>query len=147
MKVILLENVETLGKIGDIVSVRDGYARNFLLPKGLVMHYTTDAVTFIEKRKKQETQRYAKEVEKAQELAEKIANVSCTVKVQAGDDDKLYGSVTAIDIQNALEQEGVAVDKRKIVIEEPIKKLGIYTISIQLLPEVTSALKVWVVRS
>ena len=98
-------------------------------------------------KKKSEELKYAKEIEKNKELAEKISSISCTVKVQAGDDDKLYGSVTTIDIQNALEQENITIDKKKIVIEEPIKKLGIYSIKIILLPEVETHLKVWVVRT
>ncbi|MBN1493191.1 MAG: 50S ribosomal protein L9 [Candidatus Omnitrophica bacterium] len=147
MKVILCDTMDTLGKIGDVVNVKDGYARNFLLPRGKAMLYSQNAFNVIEKKKKQEAARYAKDIENSKVLADKIASMSCTVKAQAGEDDKLYGSVTNIDIQSALEQEGVEVDKRNIIIDEPIKKLGIYSIKIKLLPEVETQLKVWVVRS
>ncbi len=147
MKVILCDTMDKLGKLGDVVDVKDGYARNFLLPNGKAMLFSKSAFSVIEKKKKLEEARYAKDVENSKELAEKIASASCTVKVQAAEDDKLYGSVTNIDIQTALEQEGITVDKRSIVIDEPIKKLGIYSIKIQLLPEVETQLKVWVVRS
>jgi large subunit ribosomal protein L9 len=139
--------MEKVGKIGEVVNVKDGYARNFLIPRGKAMVFSPNAFSIIEKKKKQAVLHYAKEIEKSKELANKIAAMSCTVKVQAGEDDKLYGSVTSIDIANALEQEGVRVDKRDIIIEEPIKKLGIYSIKIKLLPEVETQLKVWVVRS
>ncbi|MFC1808798.1 50S ribosomal protein L9 [Candidatus Omnitrophota bacterium] len=147
MKVILCDAIQKLGNIGDVINVKDGYARNFLLPRGQAMRFSKGAFSLIEKKKKLEAAKYAKDIEKNKELAEKIANASCTVKVQAGDDDKLYGSVTNIDIQTALEQEGITVDKRNIIIEEPIKQLGIYSIKIELLPEVETHLKVWVVRS
>jgi large subunit ribosomal protein L9 len=139
--------MEKVGKIGEVVNVKDGFARNFLIPRGKAMVFSPNAFNMIEKKKKQAVLHYAKEIEKNKELANKIAAMSCTVKVQAGEDDKLYGSVTNIDIANALEQEGVLVDKRDIIIDEPIKKLGIYSIKIKLLPEVETQLKVWVVRS
>jgi len=147
MKVILCDTMEKVGKIGDVVNVKDGFARNFLIPRGKAMVFSPNAFNMIEKKKKEEAQRYAKEIEKTKELANKISAMSCTVKVQAGEDDKLYGSVTSIDIASALEQEGVRIDKRDIIIEEPIKKLGIYSIKIKLMPEVETQLKVWVVRS
>lgn len=147
MKVILLENIDKVGKIGDVVEVKDGFGRNYLLPRNRAMAFSDNAIKFIEKKKKTEKTRYAKEVEINKALAEKISAASCTVKVQAGEDDKLYGSVTSIDIQNALEQENIIVDKKKISIDEPIKKLGVYSVTIKLLPEVEAVLKVWVVRS
>ncbi len=147
MKVILCDTMEKVGKIGDVVNVKDGFARNFLIPRGKAMVFSPNAFNMIEKKKKEEAQRYAKEIEKTKELANKISAMSCTVKGQAGEDDKLYGSVTSIDIASALEQEGVRIDKRDIIIEEPIKKLGIYSIKIKLMPEVETQLKVWVVRS
>ena len=146
MKVILTENVDKLGKIGDVVKVKDGFARNFLLPENKAVVYSSDMVMCIEKKKKAEAERYQRDIKQAQDLAQTISALSLTVKAQAGEDDKLYGSITNVDVQAALEAEGVTIDKKKIVISEPIKKLGIYTLTVKLLPEVEAPVKVWVVR-
>jgi len=146
MKLILLEKVQSLGDEGNIVEVADGYARNYLLPRKKAVPATDSNMIVIEKIKKRREQMMKDEVQQVRELAEKIEHISCTIPVQAGEDDRLYGSVTSADIAAALQQEDIEVDKRKIVLEEPIKKLGIYTVDIHIYPEVSARLKVWVVK-
>ncbi|MDP3787312.1 MAG: 50S ribosomal protein L9 [Candidatus Omnitrophota bacterium] len=145
-KLILLKDVEKLGKSGDIITAKDGYARNYLFPKGLALLATDQNVKAAEANKKQEAEALEKERQEAQGLAEVISRVSCTIAVEAGKDDKLFGSVTAIDIHNALEAEGVSVDKKKIELKEHISQIGIYQIPIKLHPEVVATLKLWVVK-
>jgi len=146
MKLILLEKVQSLGDEGNIVEVVDGYARDYLLPRKKAVPATASNMTVIEKIKKRRGQMMKDEVQQVRELAEKIEHISCTIPVQAGEDDRLYGSVTSADIAAVLQQEDIEVDKRKIVLEEPIKKLGIYTVDIHIYPEVSARLKVWVVK-
>lgn len=146
MKVILTEDVNDLGSMGEIVQVRDGYARNFLFPKKLARPATDSNLKIIEEIKKKKALALTKEKRLAEELREKLAVFSCTVPVEAGEDDKLFGSVTAQDIAATFEEEGFSIDKRKIILEEPIKKLGIYHITVRLHPEVTVDVKVWVVK-
>lgn len=146
MEVILLENVENLGATGDIVTVKDGYARNFLVPRSLAVVCTKSNRKMIEEQKKILAVKKAKEMEQFKAIAEKIANISCTIKVQAGEDDKLFGSVTNSDIANALEAEGVKVERRRIKLDAPIKQLGVFNLTVDLHPEVQAELKVWVVK-
>ncbi len=146
MKVILIEKVESLGDEGTIVNVAVGYARNYLFPKKKALPATDANMSVIERLKKRRVVQIQDQVQAARALAERIEHISCTVPVQAGDEDKLYGSVTSADIAAALQQEGIEIDKRKIALGEPIKKLGIYSVDIHLYPEVSAKLKVWVVK-
>jgi len=146
MDVIILEDIEKLGKAGDVVKVRPGYARNYLVPNGKAIPCTKGNQKMIEQQKEIVARRKAKEVAKFESLSEKIASMSCTINVQVGEEDKLYGSVTNADIQRALLAEGIELDKRKIKLEEPIKSLGIYSVEIELHPDVHATLKVWVVK-
>ena len=146
MKVILIEDVKKLGSMGDIVQVKDGYARNFLFPKNLAKLATDSNLSIIEEIKKKKIQALLKEKKEAELLKEKISLVSCTISIEAGEDDKLFGSVTSQDVAEAFEQEGFSIDKKKIILEEAIKKLGVYHISIKLHPEVTAEAKIWVVK-
>ncbi len=146
MKVILIDDVNKLGSMGDTVQVKEGYARNFLFPKNLAKPATSSNLKTIEDIKKKKIAALAKEKRLAEELKEKLSLVSCTIPVEAGDDDKLFGSVTTQDIARAFEEEGFSIDKRKIVIEEPINKLGVYHVSVKLHPEVSGEVKVWVVK-
>ena len=146
MNVILLEDIENLGKPGDCVRVATGYARNFLLPKKLAVMDSPTAQRAVEARRKLKELGEAKVLEQAQKLVEKLAATSVTIVKQVGENDKLFGSVTAIDIAKALQEEGLMVDKKQILIEEPLKVLGIYTIPIKLLPELNAELKLWVVK-
>jgi len=145
-KLILLKDVEKLGKSGDIIVAKDGYARNYLFPEGLALPATEQNVRAAEANKKHNAEALEKERREAQGLSEAISRLSCTIAVEAGKDDKLFGSVTAIDIHNALESEGVSVDKKKIELPEHISQIGIYQIPIKLHPEVVATLKLWVVK-
>lgn len=147
MKLILLGEVAKLGKTGDQVEVADGYARNFLLPRGLAIEATPSNLKAWERQKLLGQSREARAKREALALAERINTNSVTIQCQTGEQDKLYGSVTNLDIGNALAQEGIEVDRKKIALPEPIKTLGLYTVSIRLHPEVTAELKVWVVKA
>ena len=146
MKVILIEDVQNLGSMGDTLQVKDGYARNFLFPRNLAKPATDSNLKIVEEIKKKKTSALAKEKKTAEILQEKLSLVSCTIPVEVGDDDRLFGSVTAQDIAHAFEEEGFLIDKRKINLEEPIKKLGVYHVPIKLHPEVSGEVKVWVVK-
>ena len=146
MKIILIEDVQSLGSMGDIVRVKDGYARNFLFPRNLAKPATDSNLKIIEEIKKKKASALAKEKRDAEALKGKLSLVSCTIPVDVGEDDKLFGSVTAQDIVRAFEEEGFLIDRRKINLEEPIKKLGVYHVPIKLHPEVSGEVKVWVVK-
>lgn len=146
MKIILRDDQEKLGKRGEVVEVAPGYARNFLLPRGLALEATPKNMKLFEEEKKGEAAHKRKEEEEVKKLAKKLSEISCTIAVQTGEDEKLYGSVTSLDIAEAMAREGIEIDKRKIILEEPIKALGIYHIPIKLHPDVTAEVKVWVVK-
>ena len=146
MRVILIESVANLGDEGSIVDVADGYARNYLFPGKMAILAMDSNMPVIEKLKRSREAMIQDELQSAGAMAEKISHISCTLPVRAGDDDRLYGSVTSADIAAALMQEGIEIDKRKIALGEPIKKLGIYTVDIHIYPEVSAKLKVWVVK-
>lgn len=147
MRVILLEEVGKLGKMGDQVKVADGYARNFLIPRGMALEATPANLKNWEKQKFIGRTREAKAKEGALSLADRINNTSITIQRQAGEQDKLFGSVTKADIKEALAQAGIEVDKKKVLLEEPIKTLGLYNAPIRLHPEVMADLKVWVIKA
>src|SRR3989338_9893560 len=146
MKVILTEDVKSVGAMGDIVDVKDGFARNFLFPENLARLAIDSNLKIMEDIKKKKILAATKEKKEAEALKGKISALSCTIPVEAGEDDKLFGSVTSQDISLAFEAEGLVIEKRKITLEEPIKKLGVYNISIKLHPEVIAEVKVWVVK-
>jgi large subunit ribosomal protein L9 len=146
MKIVLVKAVDRLGKAGEIVTVKEGYARNYLLPQGLALPATSGGVARFEQEKRLESQREVRRVREAEELSSRLALVSLTVAVQAGEDDRLFGSVTSQDIADLLTKEGYDIDKRKILLEEPIKSLGVYTVPVKLHKDVTAEVKVWVVR-
>jgi large subunit ribosomal protein L9 len=146
MKVILRQDFENLGKVGDVVDVKDGYARNFLIPKKIAYAATEGNVRALEEEKKQHVHREKKELHQAQRLSAEIEKLSITIPMKVGEDDKLFGSVTSQMIADALKEKGHTIDKRIIELEEPIKALGIYTINLSLFSGVTGKLKVWVVR-
>jgi len=146
IKVILRRKIDKLGKDRDIVFVKDGFARNFLLPKGLALIATKDNINKIEQEKRKLEHNKEIEKNKAKELADKLQGFSCTITVEAKDDN-LYGSITAVEISKALKDEQLNIDKTDILLEEPIEKLGIYEVEVRLHPEVTIKIKVWVVKS
>ncbi len=146
MRIVLREDVEKLGTRGDVVTVADGYARNYLLPQKMAFLATGENLKRVEKEKKVLKLRLIQERDDAQLLAEKMASISCTIVKKAGEEETLYGSVTSADIASALEKEGILMDKRKALLAEPIKALGIYTVPVKLHPEVDAEVKVWVVK-
>jgi large subunit ribosomal protein L9 len=146
MLVILKENVENLGRIGDVVKVADGYARNFLIPNRKVVAASEKNLSAIEHQKKMLEKKRAAEKLSAEETARRISGFTCNISRKTGEKDKLFGSVTSNDIADALRAGGIEVEKRSIHIPSPIKALGVHTVEIKLLPEVVANLKVWVVK-
>ena len=146
MKLVLRQDYEPLGESGTVVNVKTGFARNFLIPKGLAMPATEKNLKRYENEKKQMYWRQEKEKRQSEDLAKTLENVSCTITVQVGEEDKMFGSVTSQNIAEALESQGYTIDKRKIILEEPIKSLGIYSVPIKLHTDVEAKVKVWVVK-
>ncbi len=147
MKVLLTETVDNLGSAGEVKKVTDGYARNFLIPKGLAVPVTEGVLKQAELQRQAEAKRQEREKGKAESLARTLSQVTLTFQVKAGEKDKLYGSITNADIAEALEREtGQAIDKRKVELEEPIRELGSYYVPIKLLPDVAPRITVVVER-
>jgi large subunit ribosomal protein L9 len=146
MQVILKQKVQGLGDRGDVVKVKEGYARNFLFPKGLALISTPSQRRVLDEESRLHVVRDVKLKQSVQALAEKMKGLSCTLVVQAGEEDKLYGSVTAHDIAKAISDQGFAIDHKQVVLEEPIKKLGVYSVSVRLHREVEVPVKIWVVK-
>jgi len=146
MKVILTQKYESLGEEGDIVNVRPGFARNFLIPQNIALNYTPGNLKYYEEMKKLKELKENKTKRNAHDLADQLNKISCTASVAVGEDDKLFGAVTSQTIAELLREKGYEIDKRKILLEEPIKTLGIYTVPIKLYPEVEAKIKVWVVK-
>jgi large subunit ribosomal protein L9 len=147
MDVILMESVDNLGRLGEKVSVARGYARNFLIPKGLAMEAGAAAEKAAAERQRTEAKRDVVRKAGAEELAARIGELSCTLTVQADEDDKLFGSVAARDIAEAISSDEVTIEHRQVELAEPIKQLGVYTVPVRLHTEVEVAAKVWVVRA
>ena len=146
MKVILRKEHEKLGQPGSVVDVRDGYARNFLIPRGIAYPADGGSMRALEEENTQAGRRQAKELRGSEKLARDLEKVSITVKMKVGEDEKLFGSVTSQMIAEALVEKGFQIDKRIIDLEEPIKALGIYTVNVKLHQSVAGKVKVWVVR-
>jgi large subunit ribosomal protein L9 len=146
MKVILRKEHEKLGAIGDVVEVKDGYARNYLFPRKFAYPATEGAMAALEEEKKQAERRQHKELKGSEKLAADLEKVSITIQMKVGEDEKLFGSVTAQMIADALKEQGFSIDKRIIELDEPIKALGIYNVNVKLHQNVTGKVKVWVVR-
>jgi large subunit ribosomal protein L9 len=146
MKVILREDVETLGKCGDVIEVKSGYGRNFLIPRNIAIAATKGNLRAIEGVRSQQQLRQAKIRRGAENIKARLEKVSCTAEVNVGEDDKVFGSVTAQAIADLLSAQGIEVDRKKIMLEEPLKALGVYTIPVKIAAEVTANLKVWVVK-
>ena len=146
MEVILSKDVPVLGKIGEVVKVKDGYARNYLIPKKLAYMATPANLKRIEQQEKKRRAQFEQEKQEAEAMAEKLAKVSCTISAEVNDLDKLYGAITEADIAKALEVEGHTVDKKNIIIEKPIEELGIFEIGVKLHSEVTAKIRIWVTK-
>ena len=146
MKVILTQDIPALGNKTDVVDVKPGYARNYLIPQGKALPASDANLRRLQQQGKHEDFKSTRLKAKAEELAKKLAEVSCTATVQAGEDDKLFGSVTAADIAELLAGQGIEIDKRKVLLEEPVKQLGEHEVKVKLHPEVTASLRLLVTK-
>jgi large subunit ribosomal protein L9 len=146
MKVILRQDVPSVGSFGDIVKVADGYARNYLMPRGFAVEATGRNLRQFEAERVAWEKKAQKVKEQAEGLGKELEPVTLNFPRKAASDEKLFGSVTSIDIAAALKEQGFEIDKKNITLDEPIKKLGVYTVGVKLHPEVTTDIKVWVVK-
>ena len=146
MEVILREDVEKLGRRGDVVKVAEGYGRNFLLPRGLAMAVSEANKAMIAKERKAHELRAAKEKAEFESVAQRVASLRFIAPRKVGEHDVLYGSVTSGDIAEFLKAKGIEIDKRKVQLDEPIKKLGEHEVSVKLHPEVSANLRVLVTK-
>lgn len=142
MKVILRDDLINLGKMGSIVNVSDGHARNYLIPKNLAVEANIKNIKAMEHEKKKIGERARKIREANQILADKISALTITLKAKAGEEDKLFGSITTMDIAGALKEKGFDIDRKKIVLDEPIKRLGSHTVGIKIQSEITASLNI-----
>lgn len=145
MKIILREDMDTLGFEGEIVDVANGYARNYLIPKGMALKANVQNVKLFETQRKKIEVKRVKAKDVAEKIKEQLADVVVTISQKAGEEDKLFGSVTSMDIAAHLEKQGIVIDRKKITLEKPIKALGEFEVQIRLYPEVTGSIKVVVV--
>lgn len=145
MKVILRKDVDNLGKMGEVVTVKNGYARNYLIPKELAYFATKHAERQIEVEKIQWAKKQAKEREAAVTIAEKLEEMQISIPMKVGDEGKLYGSVTQQMIAQELSLRGYDIDKRDIVLDEPIKTLGVFNVKVRLHSDVMGHLRIWVI--
>ena len=146
MEVVLMKDFENLGKALDVVSIKDGYARNYLIPQGIAVPATEGNKKRVAEAKHLAEIREEKKIKDSRELAEKIEQIPCTIPVKVGEEDKIFGSVTAQEIADFLKKEGFEIEKRQVELEEPIKQLGVYNVTITLYRTVSARLKVWVVK-
>ncbi len=146
MKIILRKDFESIGKAGEVFVVKNGFARNFLIPKGIALKADNRNIQLLEVEKKQQEVKVSKDRKEAELLAEQLSKISCTATVNVGEEDKVFGSVTTQTIADLLKEQEVEIDRKKIILNEPIKALGIYTIPIKLHPEVEAKIKLWVVK-
>ncbi len=145
MEVILKEDIADLGKIGEVVRVRDGYARNYLLPRGLVLEANKKNLKTFEHQKKIVADQKEKKMRQARTVADRLTGASLVIPMKAGEDGRLFGSVTNMQIERALQAQGLTVERRKIHLEEPIKALGDYEVPVRLTADLTVPVKVSVV--
>ncbi len=145
MKVILLEEIPSLGEIGSVVEVANGYGNNFLIPQKKALLSNTRNLKTLAHQKQIAQNKLAKDKKHTEKLAKKIEGISCTISKQSGEEDRIFGSVTSMDIEEALKASDVIIDRKNILLDKPIKTLGVYTIPIKLHPEVSVNLKLWVV--
>ena len=146
MKVILMSNVENLGESGDIVSVKPGYARNMLIPMGLALRASKRNIAVATEQKKVASDKVKREKQAMEILAKKLSKVEITIEVKVGDEEKMFGSITNKDIAKELIDKGFKVDKNQISINEPIKALGIYHITVKVAKDITSDVKLYVIK-
>ena len=147
MDVILLQDVENLGTAGDIVNVKPGYARNFLVPRGFALRASKRNLAVAEEQKKISEARSRRERKANEALVNKITGIELTIEVQVGEEERMFGSVTSQDIHAALEEKGVVVERHDILLEEPIKALGIYDVPLKITADLKPEIKVYVIKA
>lgn len=143
---IVLKSVGKLKTVGNVVDVKDGYARNFLIPKGFALQATKDNFSKLEEIKKKEEKAIAKAKEVYVAMKEKIEGISLTITSEVKEDDEIYGSINEVNIIKQLKEEGIDLEKESLQLQEPIKKIGVYNIKVNLHPEVDANLRVWIVK-
>ncbi len=146
MKVILKKKYADLGEVGSVVNVKSGFARNFLVPNGIAMAATPSNLKAIEQEKKQYEIAERRAIAEAEELKVKLETTSVTAELQVGEEDKVFGAITSQNIADLLAEKGFEIDRRKIVLEEPLKALGVYEVPVRLHPDVEAKVKVWAVK-
>ncbi len=147
MEVILLKEHESLGEIGDIVKVKPGYARNFLFPKGIAVRSSKQNVALAKEQKKTLQKRADRESKANQELAGELAKVEISIEVEAGEEDKMFGSVTNLDIHKALIEKDIKIERQSILLDQPIKELGVHNVPIKLSNGQKQEIKVYVIKA
>ena len=146
MQLILRKDVEGLGELNEVVEVKDGYARNFLIPQNLAQPATKGALKHLEHEKNMALAKEKKEKVRAEQLQAVLNKISCTAPVKVGQDDKVFGSVTREDVARMLQDEGIQLDKKKILLPEPLNTLGVHMLKVRLHPDVFAEVKVWLVK-
>ena len=146
MEIILLDKIDNLGNVGDVVRVKPGYARNYLFPKGLAVRSSKRNIAFVEEKRKNIELKIAKEEQASQAIFDSLKNVEILMEVEVGENDKLFGSVTAMDLQKALNEQNIEIEKQDILLDNPIKSLGVYDIPIKVTSSLKQNIKVNVVK-
>ena len=146
MEIILLDKIDNLGNVGDVVRVKPGYARNYLFPKGLAVRSSKRNIAFVEEKRKNIELKIAKEEQASQAIFDSLKNVEILMEVEVGENDKLFGSVTTMDLQKALNKQNIEIEKQDILLDNPIKSLGAYDIPIKVTSTLKQNIKVNVVK-
>ena len=146
MEIILLDKIDNLGNVGDVVIVKPGYARNYLFPKGLAVRSSKRNIAFVEERRKNIQLKIAKEEQASQTIYDSLKNIEIIMEVEVGENDKLFGSVTSMDLQKALIEQNIEIEKQDILLDNPIKSLGSYDIPIKVTSSLKQNIKVNVVK-
>lgn len=146
MEVILLDNISNLGNVGDIIKVKPGYARNFLFPKGLAVRSSKRNIALANERKNTIQAQINREKEVNEKLISSLKNIELSIEVEVGEEDRLFGSVTSLDVHKALSEKGINIDKQNINLENPIKSLGVYDIPVKVATSMVQEIKVYVIK-
>ena len=147
MEVILLKDYISLGEAGDVVNVKPGFARNMLIPSGIALRATNKNLSIIEERKKNNTLKEEKEKALFENIAKKLSKLEITIEVQVGDEDKMFGSILSKDIHKSILEKGISINQDSIILEKPIKSLGIYNIKVKVSQNIESSVKIYVIKS